>query len=140
MVASLRGNQLGGGGVGKPLVGWVRGGGPEGWGGRAFKSFWCLPLSFRLCGTTTRQQTLPIAAAHCCKKILHNLDILLCAHRNLSISFRIGSRGVGNSARTDAKLLLHDRSLIVAMKGYDLPILKVKNIARRDIYCLARGS
>src|SRR6202451_979710 len=33
-----------------------------------------------------RQQTLLIAAAECCKKILHNLDILLCAHRNLSIS------------------------------------------------------
>src|ERR1019366_2449980 len=33
-----------------------------------------------------RQQTLLIAAAHCRKKILHNLDILLCAHRNLSIS------------------------------------------------------
>src|ERR1035441_2140932 len=27
-----------------------------------------------------RQQTLPIAAAHCCKEILHNLDILLSAH------------------------------------------------------------
>src|SRR5476649_1586018 len=34
----------------------------------------------------TRQQTLLIAAAHCCKKILHNLDILLRAHRNLSIA------------------------------------------------------
>src|SRR5882724_11959754 len=33
-----------------------------------------------------RQQTLLIAAAHCCNKLLHNLDILLCAHRNLSIS------------------------------------------------------
>src|ERR1700691_4141985 len=33
-----------------------------------------------------RQQTLLIAAAECRKKILHNLDILLCAHRNLSIS------------------------------------------------------
>ena len=26
------------------------------------------------------------------------------------------------------------------MKGYDLPALEVKNIARRDIYHLARGS
>src|ERR1700688_3416594 len=33
-----------------------------------------------------RQQTLLIAAAECRKKILHNLDILLCAHRNLSIA------------------------------------------------------
>src|ERR1700723_3753702 len=33
-----------------------------------------------------RQQTLLIAAAECCKKILHNLNILLCAHPNLSIS------------------------------------------------------
>jgi hypothetical protein len=36
-----------------------------------------------------RQQTLPIAAAHCCKKILHNLDILMCAYRNLSITLTI---------------------------------------------------
>src|ERR1700722_1012574 len=34
--------------------------------------------------SSQRQQTLLIATAHCCKKILHNLDILLCAHRNLS--------------------------------------------------------
>src|ERR1035438_5271349 len=33
-----------------------------------------------------RQQTLLIAAAECRKKILHNLDILFDAHRNLSIS------------------------------------------------------
>src|ERR1700683_5277328 len=33
-----------------------------------------------------RQQILLIVAAHCCKKILHNLDVILCAHRNLSIS------------------------------------------------------
>src|SRR6202522_2404437 len=33
-----------------------------------------------------RQQTLLIATAHGCKKILHSLDILSCAHRNLSIS------------------------------------------------------
>src|SRR6202045_43965 len=33
-----------------------------------------------------RQQTLLIAAAECRKKILHNLDVLLCSHRNLSIS------------------------------------------------------
>src|SRR6202022_3376816 len=33
-----------------------------------------------------RQQTLLIAAAECCKKIFHNLDILFFAHRNLSIS------------------------------------------------------
>src|SRR6202167_5504898 len=33
-----------------------------------------------------RQQTLLIAAAECREKILHNLDILLCAHRNLSIT------------------------------------------------------
>src|SRR5579862_373051 len=30
-----------------------------------------------------RQQTLLIAASECCKKILHDFDILLCAHRNL---------------------------------------------------------
>jgi hypothetical protein len=34
-----------------------------------------------------RQQILLIAAAECRKKILHNLDILFDAHRNLSISF-----------------------------------------------------
>src|ERR1700678_1088953 len=33
-----------------------------------------------------RQQTLPIAAAERRKKILHNLDILFDAHRNLSFS------------------------------------------------------
>src|SRR6202171_5690676 len=33
-----------------------------------------------------RQQTLLIAAAECRKKILHNLDILFDAHRNLSFS------------------------------------------------------
>src|SRR6202166_2004368 len=33
-----------------------------------------------------RQQTLLIVGTHCCKEILHNLNILLCAHRNLSIS------------------------------------------------------
>src|SRR5512132_2401850 len=33
-----------------------------------------------------RQQTLLIAAAECCKKILHNLNIRLCAHRTFSIS------------------------------------------------------
>src|ERR1022692_2644840 len=33
-----------------------------------------------------RQQTLLVAAAHCCKQILHNLDILFDAHRNLSFS------------------------------------------------------
>src|SRR6202451_1997543 len=33
-----------------------------------------------------RQQTLLIAAAKCCKEILHNLDILFDAHRNLSFS------------------------------------------------------
>src|ERR1035438_1168711 len=31
-----------------------------------------------------RQQTLPVAAAHCCKEILHNLNVLFCAHKNLS--------------------------------------------------------
>src|SRR5208282_6853665 len=33
-----------------------------------------------------RQQTLLIAVAECRKKTLHNLDILLYAHRNLSVS------------------------------------------------------
>src|SRR6202790_5205726 len=33
-----------------------------------------------------RQQTLLVAAAQCCKKILHNLDVLFDAHRNLSFS------------------------------------------------------
>src|SRR5450759_1740315 len=33
-----------------------------------------------------RQQTLLVATAHCCKEILHNLDILFDAHRNLSFS------------------------------------------------------
>src|ERR1039457_6397882 len=33
-----------------------------------------------------RQHTLLIAAAYCCKEILHNLDILFDTHRNFSIS------------------------------------------------------
>jgi hypothetical protein len=37
-----------------------------------------------------RQQTLFIATGHCCKKILHNLNILFCAHKNFSIP-QIGS-------------------------------------------------
>src|SRR6202453_5202656 len=37
-----------------------------------------------------RQQTLLVAAANCCKEPLHNLDILLSAHKNFSIP-RIGS-------------------------------------------------
>jgi predicted AAA+ superfamily ATPase len=86
-----------------------------------------------------RQQTLLIAAAHCCKKIFHNLDVLLNAHRTLHF-FSIGSRGVGNSAETDAKLLLHYGRLVVATKRDDLSTLEVINIAARDIYCLARGS
>jgi hypothetical protein len=86
-----------------------------------------------------RQQTLLIAAAHCCKKILHDLDILLNAHEISPFPY-IGSRDVGDSADIDAKLLQHYGRHIVAMKGYDLPALEVKNIATRDIYCLARGS
>src|SRR5579863_1492067 len=38
-----------------------------------------------------RQQTLLVAEAECRKKILHNLDILFDAHRNLSISFTSGA-------------------------------------------------
>src|SRR5258707_46360 len=37
-----------------------------------------------------RQQTFLIAAAECRKKILHNLDILFDAHRNLSFSLASG--------------------------------------------------
>src|ERR1039457_2435132 len=39
-----------------------------------------------------------------------------------------------------AKLLLHFGSRVVTMKGEDLSTLQVKNIAARDIYCLARWS
>ena len=44
------------------------------------------------------------------------------------------------SVADKAKLLLHYGNRIVAIKGYDLSTLEVKNIATRDIYCLARGS
>src|ERR1700692_2019902 len=44
------------------------------------------------------------------------------------------------SAADKAKLLLHYGSRIVAIKGYDLSSLEVKNIDTRDIYCHARGS
>src|ERR1700680_3540562 len=62
-----------------------------------------------------RQQTLPVAAAHCCKKILHNLDILLNAHEISPFPY-IGSRDVFGSADIDAKLLQHYGRVIVAMK------------------------
>jgi len=52
----------------------------------------------------------------------------------------IGKLRDGYSAGAHAKLLLHYRSLIVAMKGFDLSILEVENIARRDVYRLALGS
>src|SRR6202171_3915998 len=42
-----------------------------------------------------RQQTLLIAAAECRKKILHNLDILFDAHRNLSFSLTSVSDLIG---------------------------------------------
>jgi hypothetical protein len=35
-----------------------------------------------------RQQTLRIAAAQCCEKFLHRLDILLCAHIFFPLCFR----------------------------------------------------
>jgi hypothetical protein len=79
---------------------------------------------------TQRQQTLPVAAAHCRKKVLHNLDILLNAHRDLAISLYIGSRGVCKSAETNARLLLHYGSRIVAMKGDDLSTLEVRTPSR----------
>jgi len=57
-----------------------------------------------------RQQILLIVAAHCCKKILHNLDILLCAHRNLSIpSHRIVS---GLIARLGIVLLVPNYTVV----------------------------
>src|SRR3546814_13152707 len=40
---------------------------------------------------TQRQCTWPVAAAECRKKILHDLDILLGAHRNPCTSSRIRS-------------------------------------------------
>ncbi|CAI8740477.1 hypothetical protein EMIT0P294_130134 [Pseudomonas sp. IT-P294] len=44
------------------------------------------------------------------------------------------------SAGDEAKLLLHDASLVVAMERDDLSIFETENIAGRDIYRLARGS
>src|ERR1039457_5437329 len=67
-----------------------------------------------------RQQTLLIAAAECRKKILHNLDILFCAHRNLSISLtsnRVRSDRIGtillwpNHAIVNRLLLLLEQIL-----------------------------
>src|ERR1700720_2136435 len=57
-----------------------------------------------------RQQSLLIAAAECRKKLLHNLDILLCAHRNLSIS--LTSDGVQSfySKLTFSSFLLLERN------------------------------
>src|SRR6202051_5145165 len=62
-----------------------------------------------------RQHTLLIAAADCCKEILHNLDILFDAHRNLSISLtssasdlvgRFGTILLGPNHTMDDRLLL----------------------------------
>src|ERR1700678_947202 len=62
-----------------------------------------------------RKQTLLVAAAHCCKKILHNLDILFDAHRNLSSSLtpsvsdligRFGTALLGPNHTVAARLLL----------------------------------
>src|SRR6202521_4596410 len=62
-----------------------------------------------------RQQTLLIAAAECRKKILHNLDILFDAHRNLSFSLtssvseligRFGTILLGPNYTVDDRLLL----------------------------------
>src|ERR1700692_4513510 len=49
-----------------------------------------------------RQQSLPIAAAHCCKEILHNLDILLSAHQNLSMSLTSDRVSFSASSHTTA--------------------------------------
>jgi len=84
---------------------------------------------------TQRQQTLPIAPANCRKKVLHNLNILLNTHRDLSIYLYIGSRGVGKSAETKAKLLLHYGSRIVAMKGDDLSISSFRSILNPSVVC-----
>src|ERR1700730_12636011 len=51
-----------------------------------------------------RQQIVLIVAAYWRKKILHNLDILLCAHRNLSISLT-SDRVRSFLFQTDFKLL-----------------------------------
>src|SRR5580704_11570490 len=61
-----------------------------------------------------RQQTLLIPATDCCKKILHDLDILFDAHRNLSFSLtsvsdligRFGTILLGPNHRLDGRLLL----------------------------------
>ena len=58
----------------------------------------------------------------------------------MSPFFTLGLCGVANSAETDAKLLLHYGSRVVAMNGYGPPTLTVKSIATRDIYCLSPGS
>src|SRR6202040_1803175 len=60
-----------------------------------------------------RQQTLLIAAAECRKKILHNLDILFDAHRNLSFSL---TSSVSNLIGRFGTILLgpnHDRLLLL---------------------------
>jgi hypothetical protein len=61
-------------------------------------------------------------------------------NRTFEDHFCLRHYGVGKSADTDAKLLLHYGRRIVAIKGYDLSTLEVKNIDTRDIYCLALGS
>src|SRR5450432_3908808 len=68
-----------------------------------------------------RQQTLLVATAYCCKEILHNLDILFDAHRNLSFSLtssvseligRFGSILLGpNHTVADRLLLLLEQIL-----------------------------
>jgi hypothetical protein len=62
-----------------------------------------------------RQQILLIVAAHCCKEILHNLDILFDTHRYLSFSLessvsdlvgRFGTILLGPNHTVDDRLLL----------------------------------
>src|SRR3984893_14157011 len=66
-----------------------------------------------------RQQTLLIAAAHCCKKILHNLDILLCAHRNLSISLLLLEQILEDELTPNAAACVHQRATLVELSQLD---------------------
>jgi len=61
-----------------------------------------------------RQQTLLFAAAECRKTILHNLDILLCAHRNLPFPYIGSCKSQRDSFHTTAICFDFSHNLIYA--------------------------
>ena len=76
--------------------------------------------------------------------ILKMWDLRFCHKADIVVEFAEFEQGCdvlpGRSTADKAELLLHYGRQIVAIKGYDLSTLEVKNIDTRDIYCLARGS